>query len=269
MSLARWDHNRHYHGFLLEQVPPRAEKALDVGCGAGRLARALAARGLAVDALDRSAQMIELARALDPQTVGNVGRDDGAAVRGRVRYLVGDVLNSPQQCQPPGGYDVVTCVACLHHLPTRTGLLRLRGLVAPGGLLAVVGLYRTTTPVDHALAAATIPADLTVRCLVTLRNRGGNPGAGGEANQGEPEGPQGPSSTWMPTNRAIAGLPEIRRLASEHLPGARIRRRLFWRYTLLWRSLSEPTGPRTGGTREAPQRGGGPHPRGAGPSRTD
>ncbi|MDQ1295731.1 MAG: hypothetical protein QG608_3618 [Actinomycetota bacterium] len=259
MSLARWDHNRHYHGFLLEQVPPRAEKALDVGCGAGRLARALAARGLAVDALDRSAQMIELARALDPKAVGNIGRDDGADVQGRVRYLVGDVLNSPQRWQPSGGYDVVTCVACLHHLPTRTGLLRLRGLVAPGGLLAVVGLYRTTTPGDHALAAVTIPADLTVRCLVTLRNclvpprgGGGNAGAGGEANQGDPEGIPGAPPSWMPTARATAGLPEIRRLAAEHLPGARIRRRLFWRYTLLWRPLSEPTGSRTGGTPEAP-----------------
>jgi ubiquinone/menaquinone biosynthesis C-methylase UbiE len=38
--LTDWDHNAWYHRLLLRQVPARAERVLDVGCGAGTLARA-------------------------------------------------------------------------------------------------------------------------------------------------------------------------------------------------------------------------------------
>jgi hypothetical protein len=44
LSTDAWDHNSHYHSFLLKHVPsPRAE-ALDIGCGTGSFARLLAQR---------------------------------------------------------------------------------------------------------------------------------------------------------------------------------------------------------------------------------
>jgi len=39
-----WDHNAHYHHWLLRQLPERAGRVLDVGCGSGRLACTLTAR---------------------------------------------------------------------------------------------------------------------------------------------------------------------------------------------------------------------------------
>lgn len=38
------------------------------------------------------------------------------------------------------------------------------------------------------------------------------------------------------TRPARMGFPEIVREAHLVLPGARLRRRLFWRYTLVWRA---------------------------------
>ena len=42
LSGERWDHNSHYHPFLLQHLPPRCESVLDVGCGTGAFARVLA-----------------------------------------------------------------------------------------------------------------------------------------------------------------------------------------------------------------------------------
>ena len=40
----RWNHNVHYYRLVLAAVPPGCERALDVGCGEGMLARQLAGR---------------------------------------------------------------------------------------------------------------------------------------------------------------------------------------------------------------------------------
>jgi 2-polyprenyl-3-methyl-5-hydroxy-6-metoxy-1,4-benzoquinol methylase len=58
-----FDHNDRYHRLLLRQVPAGCRTALDVGCGTGRFARRLARRGIQVDAIDRSAEVIRAARA--------------------------------------------------------------------------------------------------------------------------------------------------------------------------------------------------------------
>ena len=41
-----WNHNIHFHPVVLDAVPTGARRALDVGCGAGGLARELAERVL-------------------------------------------------------------------------------------------------------------------------------------------------------------------------------------------------------------------------------
>src|SRR5699024_291819 len=48
----------------------------------------------------------------------------------------------------PRGYDAVTAVAALHHMPLGPGLDRLADAVAPGGNLLLLGLYREAHPVD-------------------------------------------------------------------------------------------------------------------------
>jgi ubiquinone/menaquinone biosynthesis C-methylase UbiE len=56
-----WDHNSHYHPFLLRQLPERLGEALEIGCGTSELARLLAERYERVLAVDLSPSMIEAA----------------------------------------------------------------------------------------------------------------------------------------------------------------------------------------------------------------
>jgi SAM-dependent methyltransferase len=59
----RWDHNRHYHGWLLRRLPAECRSALDVGCGTGDFTRLLSRRCGTVTGVDLSPRMIDLARA--------------------------------------------------------------------------------------------------------------------------------------------------------------------------------------------------------------
>jgi 2-polyprenyl-3-methyl-5-hydroxy-6-metoxy-1,4-benzoquinol methylase len=57
-----------------------------------------------------------------------------------IRYISG---TSATRTLTPKGFDLVSAVAALHHMDAREGLLRLRSLVSPGGVLVVVGLARS------------------------------------------------------------------------------------------------------------------------------
>jgi SAM-dependent methyltransferase len=196
-----WDHNAHYHRWILRQLPARFESALDVGSGSGELARLLASRAGAVHGVDADPAIVARARELT----------DPAAP---VTFTVAD---APRET-PPGPHDVITCVAAVHHLPFGDALTRFRDHLAPGGTLVVVGLARPRSPVDHLLGAAAVPSNVA---MAWIKNRGRTASR--------------PSSMTAPTRAADMSFADIVREARQILPGARLRRRLFWRYTLLWR----------------------------------
>ncbi|WP_258863053.1 class I SAM-dependent methyltransferase [Marinitenerispora sediminis] len=136
-----WNHNAHYHPLLLRTVPDGCGRALDVGCGAGRFARALAPAVEGVDAIDVSADMIERARARTPARLG-------------IHYTAASLQAfAPEQRR----YGFISAIASLHHMPLTTTLRTLRAALAPGGVLAVVGLYRPESLSDLAATAAAAP----------------------------------------------------------------------------------------------------------------
>lgn len=194
-----WDHNAHYHRWILRQLPRRCARALDVGSGSGDLARALTARADTVHGVDADPRIVARARELTPA---------GAPVT----FAVGEAL------EEEGTYGVVTCVAVLHHLPFAEALGRFRERLAPGGTLVVVGTYRASTRGDHLLGAVAVPLNAA---LGWIKNRGRT-------------APR-PASMTAPTRPASMTFAEIADGAARLLPGVRLRRRLFWRYTLVWR----------------------------------
>ena len=138
---ARWNHNIHYHDLLLQEVPPGARRALDIGCGEGLLTRRLAERVAEVVGVDLDEASVRLARR--------------AAEGRRISYVVGDFLEHPFES---ASFDVVVSAATLHHVDAAPGLSRMRELLKPGGTLGIIGLARSTAadlPYDLAGAVAT------------------------------------------------------------------------------------------------------------------
>ncbi|MFI8189347.1 class I SAM-dependent methyltransferase [Streptomyces sp. NPDC085946] len=195
-----WDHNARFHRWILRRLPRRPGSALDVGCGSGDLVRLLATRAREVHGIDSDPVITAAARALTPADAP-------------VTYTVADALTG----LPDRTYDAVTCVAVLHHLPLTRALTVLRDHLAPGGTLVVVGVARARTPVDHLLGAVSVPLNLVLAWYRT----GGRPA------------PR-PLSMTAPVREADEDFAAIARAARAVLPGARLRRRLFWRYTLVW-----------------------------------
>lgn len=126
----------------------RPGRALDVGAGEGRHAVWLASRGWRVTALDFSAVGVER------------GREHAQREGASVDFVVGDVAD----WEPvSGGFDLVL-VSYLHL--EEEAMERVRGWVAPGGRLVVVG---------HAAGGAAGPRNPRFRHTVaSMRNRAGD-----------------------------------------------------------------------------------------------
>ncbi|MEU3090421.1 class I SAM-dependent methyltransferase [Streptomyces massasporeus] len=196
-----WDHNARFHRWILRRLPERVGSALDVGCGSGDLARLLAGRAERVHGVDADPEITDRARQLTPAAAP-------------VTYTAADALTGLGD----RSYDVITCVAVVHHLPFTRALETFRDRLAPGGTLVIVGVARERTPVDHLLGIASIPLNIV---MALLKNRG----------RTTPR----PVSMTARTRPADLTFTEIVREARAVLPGVRLRRRLFWRYTLVWR----------------------------------
>jgi ubiquinone/menaquinone biosynthesis C-methylase UbiE len=138
-----WNHNTHYHRYLLRQLPRRVDRALDVGCGLGLFAWKLAERAKAVDALDIDS--VILAEASNRYSAPNIA------------YRQADFLAAEL---PEATYGVIVAIASLHHMDLEAALRKMRRLLCSSGKLLILGLYRETTPVDYAYSAISVPLNL-------------------------------------------------------------------------------------------------------------
>ena len=133
----------------VERAGSLAELAiLDVGCGGGLLAEAMARQGGRVVGLDLAAELVEVARlhALEA----------GVSVDYRVE-------SAEQHARDAAGrYDVVTCMEMLEHVPDPQAVVAaLAILVRPGGHVFVSTLNRT----PRAYAMAILGAEYVLRLL--------------------------------------------------------------------------------------------------------
>jgi 2-polyprenyl-6-hydroxyphenyl methylase / 3-demethylubiquinone-9 3-methyltransferase len=116
-------------------------RVLDIGCGGGLLAEALAAAGARVTGIDASATAIEVAR--------QHARASGRLIEYRCctaeEYLASE----------PAPFDIVTCLEMLEHVPDPMAVVTCMGqLVRPGGDVFLSTLNRTTKAYLLAVAGA-------------------------------------------------------------------------------------------------------------------
>jgi SAM-dependent methyltransferase len=215
-----WSHNDHFHGWVLRRLRAARGPAVvvDVGCGAGALVAALRARGFGpVVGVDPDAVMAASAT----RRFAN----DGAVTVARTSFFD---LARGDGLVPAAGAGGITMIASLHHLAHERGLeaslAHARGLLAPGGRLLVVGLARPSGPADYVVDAVSIVLN-PVMGLAKLVARRFRPGAGARpAADAEGMPVRDPDEAFADVVDALAAV----------LPGARVRRRLWFRYSLEW-----------------------------------
>jgi len=126
---------------------PSPVRVLDLGCGAGIAAEALARRGHDVLGLDASPKAIEAAES------------HAAGLEVTLNYRAGEPEDLIAEGQK---FDVVTALEVIEHVEDQPAFMRLLGsLTAPGGLVFVSTINRTW----RSLAVAKIGAEYIARLL--------------------------------------------------------------------------------------------------------
>ncbi|MDE2295863.1 MAG: bifunctional 2-polyprenyl-6-hydroxyphenol methylase/3-demethylubiquinol 3-O-methyltransferase UbiG [Gammaproteobacteria bacterium] len=116
--------------YLERTVGLAGKTIVDVGCGGGILCEAMVRAGGHVLGIDLAPSVIEVARA----------HAAGSGLEIDYRSITAEALSAER----PGGFDLVTCMEMLEHVPDPASTLAaLAALVRPGGDVVVSTLNRT------------------------------------------------------------------------------------------------------------------------------
>ncbi|HSU24332.1 MAG TPA: bifunctional 2-polyprenyl-6-hydroxyphenol methylase/3-demethylubiquinol 3-O-methyltransferase UbiG [Variovorax sp.] len=127
----------------IEGIAPLAgRQALDVGCGGGILADAMARKGAEVLGIDLAGKALKVAQlhALEASTQG-------------VKYR--EVSVEALALEQPGSFDVVTCMEMLEHVPQPASVVKAcADLVKPGGWVFFSTIHRNPKSFLFAIVGA-------------------------------------------------------------------------------------------------------------------
>jgi 2-polyprenyl-6-hydroxyphenyl methylase/3-demethylubiquinone-9 3-methyltransferase len=132
-------------------APLAGQKVLDVGCGGGILADAMARSGAQVTGIDLAAKALRVAQlhALEVQTP-------------KLQYR--EISAEALALEQPGGFDVVTCMEMLEHVPDPASIVRAcAALVKPGGWVFFSTLNRNPKSFLFAIVGAEYVLNLLPR----------------------------------------------------------------------------------------------------------
>jgi ubiquinone/menaquinone biosynthesis C-methylase UbiE len=200
----KWNHNAHYHGYLMSQIPQQCQNILEIGCGTGKFSRLLAARAEKVFAIDLSPQMIRIAQ-------------EHSKFYPNIDYVIGDIMT---QQFTDNHFDCIATLTTLHHLQIETILRKVKKALKPGGIFVCLDLYQSSNFSDLFFDSVAYPANLFLTLIKT-----GKPKPPREVR--EAYAAHGKTDTYLT-------LSQIERICADILPGALVSRHLFWRYSVVW-----------------------------------
>lgn len=197
--------NNHYHNFLLRHLPAQCQNVLEIGCGKGEFSRRLAATSKLVVALDLSPEMIRIAR----EQSGHLPN---------LEFQIVDVMSYDL---PRAGFDCIASIATLHHLPLREILLKMKPALKPGGVLLILDLFEPAGLVDALLNPVAMSLSISLRLM----------------HHGRLRPSRAARDAWTAHERhdVYPTMKEVRALCADILPGAKIKKHLLWRYSIIWK----------------------------------
>ena len=198
-----WDHNNHYHNFLLKQLPIQGKTALDIGCGTGEFSRLLAKRFDKVFAIDLSPNMIAVAQQRSRQF-------------SNIDFQVADVMD----WELPGEkFDVIVSIATLHHLPIENLLPYLKAALKSGGKLVFLDLLESENLRDRLSDVIAVPLNWLFQISKNTHHS--------------------PEMTDVMREHLLTDqyltFSQARQLYTQLLRNAKVKKHLFWRYSMTWK----------------------------------
>lgn len=202
-----WDHNTHYHDFLLRHVPSPCSESLEIGCGTGAFSRLLAVRSDRVVALDLSPNMIRIAK-------------EQSVLYQNIDFRVADVMVHDTGAEQ---FDCIVSIATFHHLPTEEALLKMKRALKANGVLLILDLFQAEGILDILSSGVALPMSMGLRLL----------------NGSRPIASQKVRDAWARHGRhdSYLTLDQVRKVCRDLLPGAAVRKHLFWRYSVIWKKV--------------------------------
>ncbi len=194
----KWNHNNQYHNFLLHSVPFPCSRALDIGCGYGQFTSILSRYCDSVEGIDIDEEAILEAKNAY-KSISNLS------------FSLKNIIDSTFDNMK---YDFISAIASIHHMDFTKNITRIKEIMNPGARLAILGLYQNETIIDYLYTILAVPINFIYKLVKGLLFN----------NEIEK------IITTNPKNI----LNEIKTFSEKLLPGSRIRRHLFWRYSLIW-----------------------------------
>ena len=202
-DIEQWNHNNHYHSFLLEHLPIRCKTILDIGCGVGEFSRLLANRTDKVTAIDLSPNSIKIAKQRSKQF-------------NNIDYLVADVS---QWEFPPEHFEAIVSIATVHHLSLAKLLPKIKASLKPGGVLIILDLLDNrgiegllsdciAIPFNWWFIAKNKPREIPLEAKEAMREH-------------------------QKSDRYL-NLSQVKNIYNSFLTTPKIRKHLFWRYSVVW-----------------------------------
>lgn len=200
----KWNHNNCYFKHLMKFVPSTAETCLEIGCGKGELSFMLSNKSKKVIAVDLADKMIERAKVLHSNK--------------NIEYIYGNILDIKFE---NNSLDVIITTATAHHLPYEWLLCFAKDKLKKGGKLIILDLAKAKSLSDYIIWGGEFIPNIVMNLIKNGRLQKD------DVHSKEVWERHCEHDTYMT-------IEEIKSLAQKHIPTAKVKRKLFWRYSLVW-----------------------------------
>jgi ubiquinone/menaquinone biosynthesis C-methylase UbiE len=203
----KWNHNIHYHKFLLKHIPDNCESVLNIGCGNGDFIRLISKKCKKVKGIDISPVMVSVAKSRSEKY-------------SNIEYETGDAF---LKSIPKESFDVVVSIGAFHHYSLENVFFKSMDWVKKGGMLIVLDAYKPETFYDYLFSGLAILPDLYHKLVKNKHLK-------------ESTEIRNTQKKHEEQDRIVSFL-DVCKAAFRASATAKIKRHLYWRYSLIWKKI--------------------------------